>query len=330
MSVLVENRGPRRSLVRSGRATIPRHSRMSDRYRMQRRTVILHGHIFKNAGTTFDWSLKRNFGEGFVDHRDDCEMRQQGAAYLLQYLMDRPGVVALSSHHLCCPLPHSSDIDFVPVFLLRHPIERIWSVYHFERQQQSSSPGARQAKKLDLKNYTLWRMQDDVYPTIRNYQVRYCTATGGGEHVQESAADLLEAEAYLRDRAMLGIVERYDESMVLMERQFAQRGLDVKLEYLAQNVTAAGRAHSRGEKIDAVRDALGADYALVQEKNALDLALYEYAQTLFQERLLSHVPRLEQHTEAFRQRCRALQAEHSNQRSLAEGPASSKPSLEER
>ena len=137
---------------------------------MQKRTVILHGHIFKNAGTTFDWSLKRNFGEGFVDHREDKDMRRQGADYLLRYLEERPGIVALSSHHLCCPLPVSEAFDFVPIFMLRHPIERIWSVYQFERRQKSDSPGARRAKELDLKRYALWRMQDDVNPAIRNYQ----------------------------------------------------------------------------------------------------------------------------------------------------------------
>ena len=37
--------------------------------------VILHGHIFKNAGTTLDWALKRSFGKAFVDHRRDDQMR---------------------------------------------------------------------------------------------------------------------------------------------------------------------------------------------------------------------------------------------------------------
>ena len=36
-----------------------------------RRKVIIHKHLFKNAGTTFDWSLHKNFGNDFCDHRDD-------------------------------------------------------------------------------------------------------------------------------------------------------------------------------------------------------------------------------------------------------------------
>lgn len=41
---------------------------------MGKRDIILHSHIFKNAGTTFDYSLEKNFGKNFIDHRDDIEL----------------------------------------------------------------------------------------------------------------------------------------------------------------------------------------------------------------------------------------------------------------
>jgi hypothetical protein len=50
-----------------------------ERYRVdasQERLVILHNHLFKNAGTTIDWSLGRELGSAFVDHRDDAGMKQ--------------------------------------------------------------------------------------------------------------------------------------------------------------------------------------------------------------------------------------------------------------
>ena len=39
------------------------------------RPVILHCHLFKNAGSTLDWSLHKQFGSTFVDHRDGDSMR---------------------------------------------------------------------------------------------------------------------------------------------------------------------------------------------------------------------------------------------------------------
>ncbi len=82
------------------------------------RVVIAHGHIFKNAGTTFDWSLQRNFGDGFLDHRDDKKMRERGASHLLELVREQPGLQALSSHCLCRPLPEADGIHFEPVYLL--------------------------------------------------------------------------------------------------------------------------------------------------------------------------------------------------------------------
>ena len=133
------------------------------------RTVILHGHIFKNAGTTFDLSLERNFGDRLGDHRDDLEMRGGGAQYLESFLEDHPEIEALSSHHLNFSISQSNALDFISCYILRNPISRIRSVYNFERQQKSDSLGAKTAKKLSFLEDTLWRMRDDVPNTIRNH-----------------------------------------------------------------------------------------------------------------------------------------------------------------
>lgn len=39
--------------------------------RNNKRMVIIHRHLFKNAGTTFDAILENNFGRIFCDHRYD-------------------------------------------------------------------------------------------------------------------------------------------------------------------------------------------------------------------------------------------------------------------
>ena len=41
---------------------------------MTKKDVIVHIHIFKNAGSSFDSSLRENFGKNFVDHRDDADI----------------------------------------------------------------------------------------------------------------------------------------------------------------------------------------------------------------------------------------------------------------
>ena len=51
--------------------------------------ILLHGHMFKNAGSTLDWSLRQNFGADFLDHRDD------------EYLRDNPEGLATLVHPTC-------------------------------------------------------------------------------------------------------------------------------------------------------------------------------------------------------------------------------------
>ena len=34
-----------------------------------KRVIMVHTHIFKNAGTSLDWVLQKNFGKNFLDHR---------------------------------------------------------------------------------------------------------------------------------------------------------------------------------------------------------------------------------------------------------------------
>ena len=114
------------------------------------RHVLLHGHMFKNAGTTLDWSLRRSFGAGFYEHRDDAAMRE-APDHALAVALRNKAVVALSSHNLPCPPPVIPGVHFHCVFLLRHPIARILSVYAFERAQQAQTPGALTAKRMDLR-----------------------------------------------------------------------------------------------------------------------------------------------------------------------------------
>ena len=55
------------------------------------RSVIIHNHLFKNAGSSFDWVLQKNFGDDFVDHREDQEMIE-GAKYLGPFLQKHKNI----------------------------------------------------------------------------------------------------------------------------------------------------------------------------------------------------------------------------------------------
>ena len=177
------------------------------------RQLLLHAHMFKNAGSSLDQSLRRSFGDAFTDHRDDDAMRG-GAAYLGPYIENHAGLRALSSHWITFPLPTLPGVSIHLAMLFRDPLERILSVYRFERRQPGDSPGVERARRLGFRDYVAWRLEEGVGPVIRNYHTRYCS---GDYHGTDLEAMYQQAVETLDSTQLLGLVHRYDESMVLFE-----------------------------------------------------------------------------------------------------------------
>ncbi len=271
------------------------------------RLIIAHGHIFKNAGSTLDWSLQRSFGEGFLDHRDDKLMREHGTRHLGELVADQPSLQAISSHHMTGTMPELEECQFAQVYLLRNPIERVRSVYEFERQQKSDSLGARTAKGKTFKEYVAWRMQPNVPRTIRNYQAIYLA--GAHEYLEPEepgAALFAEALAQLRSAAFVGLVDRYDESMVVLEYRLGPMLPSLDLAYVRQNVTRPGLLRKSYRDPGDILEQLGDLTSTVISKNGLDLALYQLAERQLND-AIADIPDFEQRLSDFRARCQSLQ-----------------------
>ncbi|MEA3445692.1 MAG: sulfotransferase family 2 domain-containing protein [Bacteroidota bacterium] len=249
---------------------------------MKKRTVIIHRHLFKNAGTTFDSILKNNFGEAFCDHRDDMPMRKEGEKYLINYLNDHPEIKALSSHHIWFQLSRHSNFDLIPVMFLRHPIERISSVYNFERIQQSNSLGAVMAKKMNFREYVAWRMRGDVPYTIRNFQTRYMAGVKATNPLTNQHFKLAVDE--LKRNKFVGIVDLYDESMNLFDIYFKDLGFGLDLSYKPQNVHQSYSDTDYEARAITILDKLGDLADEVIAKNQFDLDLYKTAKELLRKK----------------------------------------------
>lgn len=269
------------------------------------RHVLLHGHIFKNAGTTLDWALRRSFGEAFLDHRDDDAMRAQGPRHLAQLLAQQGQLQALSSHHLSASLPRLDGVSVHPVYLLRHPLRRLRSVYRFERQQQADTPGARAAKQKSFADYVQWRLLPEVTPAVRNYQTRYLAGQHGP--VEEPGALLVlfnEALARLQNLPVVGVVEYYDESMVLLELSLQRYFPTLDLACLPQNVTHGNIGHDEAE-VAATLAELGELAQLVIDQNSYDFALYQAARARLQG-AMAQIDDFPARLADFRRRCAQL------------------------
>ncbi len=274
------------------------------------RLIIAHGHIFKNAGSTLDWSLQRSFGDGFLDHRDDKLMREHGTRHLGELVAEQTSLQAISSHHMAGTMPDLEGHQFAQVYLLRNPIQRVRSVYEFERQQRSDSLGARTAKSKTFREYVAWRMQANVPRTIRNYQTIYLAGAHDYLEPEEPGAELFaRALEQLRSVTFVGLVDRYDESMVAMEYRLRPALPSLDLAYVKQNVTRPGLFRKSSREPTSILDQLGELASTVISKNGLDLALYQLADRQLNE-TIAEIPDFEQRLREFRARCGTLQAGH--------------------
>ncbi|KUJ84915.1 hypothetical protein AWR36_004565 [Microbulbifer flavimaris] len=267
------------------------------------RLVITHGHIFKNAGTTFDWALRRYFGDAFCDHRDDMPMRRRGVEYLQEFLEENPGIQALSSHHMC-DTSSLEGIKSLPVFFLRHPLLRVLSVYSFERKQRSETPGAKAAKKYSFKDYVQWRMEPEVGRTIRDYQVAYLASGKKIPNARNVNLNHLSSAAKrFEDGSLVGLVEDFDRSMTVIEQELGKHFPNIDLSYLRQNTGRAVKSEQRN--INYIANELGEVFDLLVENNSFDLALYRMAKESL-EKKVAKADNFDALLADYRSRCEAL------------------------
>lgn len=264
--------------------------------------ILLHAHIFKNAGTTLDWALRRSFGDGFVEHQQEDLMRSRGVERLAEVVGQQPGLRALSSHHMPAIPPALDGYRFHQIYLLRHPLRRALSAYRFERRQDADTRGARAAKELDLRAYLAWRLQPDVPNVVKNYQVAYLA--GCHEPLVSAATSVghfAAARETLQRLPLVGLVERFDESMVLFESLLAAQFPGLDLAYRRQNQSSAEDAGN----LSAVLEAMGEMAGPMVDANALDLALYQQAKVKFDIAIAS-ISGFDDKLMEFRNRCNVL------------------------
>lgn len=97
------------------------------------RTVILHYHIYKNAGTSFDHVLTQNFGDRHELFDGPYPFFTIDQEQLDRIIMRRPAAVAFSSHQIVLPPPSSLQYRALAAIFVRNPFLRIASIYRFKR-----------------------------------------------------------------------------------------------------------------------------------------------------------------------------------------------------
>ena len=232
---------------------------------------LLHGHIFKNGGTTFEGILTSTFGSGHLIVKDETRMHRERYSYLQQLIREEP-FQALSTHFLPVQDALKDDENFVVIFL-RDPIERALSVYEFEKKQKHDTPGAINAKKMNSREYFEWRLSSDSSPTFRDFQTRYLLQSGRLSNFEK--IDIVS----MRERTpnlFVGVVESFHESVLRLKTIMAGKGVVLVESYERRNENRKTSTWTRERKYEYLKELIGASlYLRLIECNRHDIDLYE-------------------------------------------------------
>jgi hypothetical protein len=240
------------------------------------RHVILHYHYFKNAGSSVDSILQKNFGQAWVT----AEFPDGHSPELVaNWIRENPSAIAFSSHTANLPLPVIEGVTVHPVVFLRHPVDRIRSVYAFERHQPEDSLGTRIARNTDFKGYIEARLAIEGDRQLRDFQCnRLARFAGKGNRPELDRA--LDAVSRL---PFIGVVENFDASMKRLENLLRPYFPEFHAFAAWENATAAKDTDLAG-RLDAMRDEIGESlWQHLQEANRADLELYRSALLLLTE-----------------------------------------------
>ena len=238
------------------------------------KTVILHYHLFKNAGTSLDAALKENFSEekGEWVTKEFPGQPAKNREQLKQWIIDNPQAECFSSHTAIFPVPVIEGIKIIPVIFYRHPIDRMASAYSFEKKQGGEGFGPVLARNTSLGGYIETRLALGHDRQCRDFHA-HRLATMFGEKQGDEAT---RAKIAIEKLPFVGLVEKYSESLEHLEALLASEGFEgIKLKPVEKNVSR-GVKKTLDEKLSEIKEQLGESiFNKLLLANEVDLSVWE-------------------------------------------------------
>ncbi len=251
---------------------------------LEKRKIILHYHLFKNAGTSIDQVLKKNFGEQRWRNHEFATVGRTTAILsgdsssdaVEEWLCANPEVLVLSSHTAVMPLPNIPAATVLPILFVRHPLTRLHSAYFFQRQRFHAGVekmATRLAAHSDFAGYMKSMLARKNNSIARNFAaVRLAAGIPGPTDQLEQRA--LQA---LNILPFVGAVELFNRSLRVMEHWLRPHFPEFRADPVWRNATH-DQPRSMSNRLDQIRDELGPQlYEQALQANQVDLLVHKAA-----------------------------------------------------
>lgn len=255
------------------------------------RYVVVHFHLFKNAGTSVDTVLEQCFGDRFGSVEGPTPDSTLYPRELWKFIAENPKYQYLTSHQATPPIPLDRTFTIIPLFFIRHPLDRIESIYLWhKRHAEENGLTETMAQVKSLKEYVTWHVHEYEGHLITNFHIDRLS----GIRAFHTAGVILNPDAYDYEQTVqllktipFGIVEQFDKSCELISAYLQQYFPDANLQPMRENASTK-RKSTLEERLAHLKEQLGGTlYDEVVAANRYDLKLYAYALKIHNERVLA-------------------------------------------
>lgn len=248
-----------------------------------RTPVILHMHIFKNGGTTIDSILEREFHRSFATLHGPSDESTLSGDDVIAFIEQHPATQVISSHHLRYPKPRINGYSFLDICMLRHPLDRLHSMYRYLRKKHSEQHPLRELARAHECGPFFVACMNEYRSWIENVQVAFLSSRQNAD----DADALTRALARLHEIDLLGTTDLFDESLVTWEYLLYPLFPGISFHFLAQNVTRS-REQPLDSRLQDFRNECGSDvFDQLLALNSGDLTLFEAATHYVEHRFLA-------------------------------------------
>lgn len=236
--------------------------------------MIIHHHLFKNAGTAIDSVAQAN------ERIDVLHFEPPGQLLKTEHvdLAHATGKIPWLSSHAYISRDFLAPTRSVRIAVIRHPIDRVGSVYRFERRQGLAGSGglsARMASSKTFPDWTRWHLDRTKTGVIQNFHVSFLV----GKKIKSSMGltELSMAKMMADSEISTGVFELLSVSGQRWGDEIESE-FGVRLDFDSmkkENWTSEDP--SLESRLETIQKQLGKEiFGQILESNLLDLDLHKY------------------------------------------------------